>query len=182
MQTKFFCYITILVLFLQCRDKEQKIISQFPGKPGVPAAIKKEHEELLNKLKSLDLIKGKAEPIVAKLSELIQHHFKEEEDYVFPPLGILPLLAGGGLPEQSEKIIMLSEKFALQNTHIIVEHQMIRAYINELKDATVGEDHPEIVAFVDGLDKHAQMEEEVLFPTAILIGEYLKLKSKKSPL
>lgn len=28
-----------------------------------------------------------------KLSDLMQHHFKEEEDFVLPPLGLLPLLA-----------------------------------------------------------------------------------------
>ena len=38
------------------------------------------------------------------------------------------------------------------------------------------EHHPEVAAFAEKLMLHAQTEEEVSYPTAILIGEYIKLK------
>jgi hypothetical protein len=107
----------------------------------------------------------------------MQHHFTEEEDYVLPPLGILPLLASGKLPEQRKEIIQLCEKLKSQLSHLSAEHQLIKAFVIELVQVSTNENHPAIIEFEKELQKHANTEEEVFFPTAILIGEYLKLKS-----
>lgn len=108
----------------------------------------------------------------------MEHHFKEEEDFVLPPLGLLPLLTSGKIPEQSKQVIQLCEKLKSQLSHLSVEHQMIKAYMDELIDVAANENHPEIIEFEQEVQKHAKTEEEVFFPTSILIGEYLKLKSK----
>lgn len=67
--------------------------------------------------------------VAIKLNELLQHHFKEEENYVLPPLGLLPLLANEKLPENSNEVISLTEKLKSQLSHISAEHQMIKAFI-----------------------------------------------------
>jgi hypothetical protein len=38
------------------------------------------------------------------------------------------------------------------------------------------ERHPEVAEFAEKLMLHAQTEEEVSYPTAILIGEFIRLK------
>ncbi len=106
----------------------------------------------------------------------MQHHFKEEENFVLPPLGLLPLLTSAKLPEQNKAVIQLCEKLKSQLTHLNVEHKLIKAYMEELMLAAAKDDHFEIIAFEQELQRHAKTEEEVFFPTAILIGEYLKLK------
>lgn len=108
----------------------------------------------------------------------MQHHFEEEENFVLPQLGLLPLLASGKLPEQSKEVIQLCEKLKSQLSHLGAEHQLIKAYMDELMQAATNENHLEIIEFESELQKHANTEEEVFFPTAILIGEYLKLTSK----
>ena len=40
------------------------------------------------------------------------------------------------------------------------------------------EHHPEVAEFAQKLMLHAQTEEEFSYPTAILIGEFIKLKFK----
>ena len=117
--------------------------------------------------------------IATKLYELLQHHFKEEEDYVLPPLGSLPQLNQGKQPSNADEIIELTERFKDQMQHMDVEHQMVRAYLNELK--TAADKDPEVLKLVDELNKHARMEEEILFPTALLIGKHLKLLKEKNP-
>lgn len=175
---KHFCYILLLVLFIcQCRHKEENIITQFSGKPEVPSSIKKEHEYLLDKIHKITLFQDSTGIAAVKLNDLMQHHFKEEEDFVLPPLGLLPLLASGKLPEQSKEVILLTEKLKSQLSHLSVEHQLIKAYMNELMQVATNENHLEIIEFEKELHKHAKTEEEVFFPAAILIGEYLKLKS-----
>lgn len=175
---KHFCYILLLVLFIsQCRPKEENTITQFSGKPEVPSSIKAEHQYLLDKIYKISLFQDSTGRVAIKLNDLMQHHFKEEEDYVLPPLGLLPLLSTGKLPEQSKEVIVLTEKLKSQLSHMSAEHQLIKAFMDELILFAAKENHPEIIEFEKEIHKHANTEEEILFPTAILIGEYLKLKS-----
>ncbi|HET9747446.1 MAG TPA: hemerythrin domain-containing protein [Chitinophagaceae bacterium] len=175
-------YLLLLVLFMgQCRYKEENPVIQFPGKPEVPSSIKKEHDYLLDQIHTITSFQDSAGLAAIKLNDLMQHHFKEEEDFVLPALGLLTSLAGGKIPEQSNEIIRLTDKLASQLTHLSVEHQLIKAYMDELKHADTNMSHPEIIEFEKQLHKHANIEEEVFFPAAILIGEYLKLKVTKKP-
>jgi len=177
---RYFYSISILLFclfFCQCRHKEENTITQFSGKPEVPRSIKKEHEYLLGKIHKITLFKDSSGHSAIKLYDLIQHHFTEEEDYVLSPLGILPLLASGKLPEKRKEIIQLCEKLKSNQSHLSAEHQLIKAYMNELIQAALNENHPEIIEFEKELEKRANTEEEVYFPIAILIGEYLKLRS-----
>ena len=42
---KHFGYLLLILLFFnQCRNKEENIITQFPGKPEVPASLKEVHK------------------------------------------------------------------------------------------------------------------------------------------
>ena len=175
---KYYSYILLLALvFLQCRHKTETTSIQFSEKPGVPSSIKKEHENLLNQIHKLTLLKDSTGPAATKLFNLMQHHFKEEEDFVLQHLSLLPLLANGKVPGQSKEIIDLSGKLKMQLPHLTMEHQLIKAYVDELKQVATHENLPGIIEFEKELQNHANIEEEVLFPTSILIGEYLKLKS-----
>lgn len=165
-------------MLIQCKPKEDHTVTQFAGKPEMPATIKKEHEYLLGEIGKIAMLEDSTGKAAVKLKELMQHHFKEEEDYVLPPLGLLPLLAEGRMPLQSKEVIGLTEKLKAQLLHMQVEHQLIKAYMDEVVQAATKENHLEVSTLEKEIGKHAAMEEEVFFPAAILIGEYLKLKSK----
>ena len=109
------------------------------------------------------------------------HHFKEEEDYIFPALGLLPLLANGQLPKETKNVQLLTEKAKSMMDHMSAEHQLITAYIGELKQASAAENLPAIIEFEKAVSQHAKSEEEVYFPAAIMVGEYLKLKTAQKP-
>jgi hypothetical protein len=59
---------------------------------------------------------------------------------------------------------------------MLSEHKSIVAELTRLIDAARAEGRPEVVHFAEKLKLHAQTEEDVLYPSAILIGRYLKLK------
>ena len=167
----FYYLLLFLLFFCQCRHKEENTITQFYGKPEVPSSIKKEHEYLLDKIHEITLFQDSTGHAAVKLYDLMQHHFNEEEDYVLPPLGLLPLLASGKLSEQSKEFIELCEKLKSQLPHLSAEHQLIKAFVDELMQAAINDNHPEIGEFEKELQKHANTEEEVFFSTVILIGE-----------
>jgi hypothetical protein len=56
------------------------------------------------------------------------------------------------------------------------EHQMVNALLDELLQTATPDQLPELLLFKHLLQHHARMEEEVLFPTAILISAYLQTK------
>lgn len=170
-------YAILIIFFSQCKPKVDDTITQFPGKPEVPLSIKKSHVSLLNQINKMSLYEDSSGRVALKIEEFMQHHFNEEEDFILPTLGLLPLLANGQLPEQSKDIVHLSEKAKSQMNHMSAEHQLIKEYIKELKLASDNDKLPEIIKFENDVLEHALSEEEVFFPTAILIGEYLKLKT-----
>lgn len=169
--------LLILFFFNRCRNKEEDILTLFPGKPEVPASLKEDHKYLLDKIQRIASFQDSSGFAAKKLSDLLQHHFQEEEDYVLSPLGLLPMLASGKVPEQSKEVINLTEKFKSQLTHMNIEHQMIKAYMEEMKLADKDKNHPEIIEFETEIHKHAKSEEDVFFPAAILVGDFLKLRS-----
>lgn len=176
---KQFCFFTITILFLStCKPKEETVEIIFNNKPEVPNSILKEHEHLLESMRKITLYPDSTGTAAIKLYELMLHHFREEEDYVLPPLGLLPFLTDGNIPENSKDVILLTEKLKSQLTHMNAEHQMIKAYIEELLLIAKKEQQVEILVLEKEIHKHAVTEEEVNFPAAILIGEYLKQKIK----
>ena len=172
-------YLFLLFFLIQCKPKENQLFTQFPNKPEVPSSIKETHASLLEQIHKITLYNDSSTPIALKLEELMLHHFKEEENFILPPLGLLPSLANGKLPEESKDIILLCEKMKVQMDHMSVEHQMIKVHIDELKQVSKKENLAEIIEFEKEVIKHAISEEEVFFPAAILVGEYLKLKTVK---
>ncbi|MFS8083068.1 MAG: hemerythrin domain-containing protein [Ginsengibacter sp.] len=174
-------FIFLIIFLSQCRPKGDNTITQFHGKPEVPSSIKETHAYLLAQLHKMLLYKDSSGRVAKKLEELMQHHFKEEEDFILPPLGLLPLLAKGQMPEQSKDVMLLCEKVQTMMDHMSAEHQLIEAYIEELKQASDNENQPSIIEFENEVIQHAKSEEEVFFPTSILIGKYLELKVVNKP-
>ncbi|HSP11214.1 MAG TPA: hypothetical protein VLO29_01705, partial [Salegentibacter sp.] len=102
----------------------------------------------------------------------------EEEDYILPPFGILSLLAKCELPEERAKIIHLTEKFRENREAMLAEHQMIGHFLSEMMATVAREKHQELSVYFEELEKHAEMEEEILFPAVLLIGDYFKLREE----
>ncbi|QED38969.1 hemerythrin domain-containing protein [Antarcticibacterium arcticum] len=175
---KFWKYlIPLLLLPGSCGDKEEARIPQFTAE--VPSQILKEHTYFLNQLKPLTAYEDSTGIVARELYNLLEFHFKEEEDYVLPPLGILQLLANGELPEESGKILKLTEKFRKNESVMLAEHQMIKHFMSKMMNYAATENPGEISGYEKELEKHSELEETILFPTVLLIGEYLKLKERE---
>jgi hemerythrin-like domain-containing protein len=70
----------------------------------------------------------------------------------------------------------MTDKLKADLSHMIEEHNEIVAALNNLIEIAEIENKTELVQFAEKLKLHAKNEEQVLYPTAILIGKYLKLK------
>ena len=142
-----------------------------------PPSLKHEHEELHAELVAATKAGGRVGAAAEAVARALHPHFVKEEEYALPPLGLLTMLADGKLPPDRDAVIAMTERLRKDLGHMLHEHKAIVIELHKLMEAAKIENKPGYVHFAEKLKLHAQTEEEVLYPSAILIGEYLKLKA-----
>lgn len=144
----------------------------------VPKSLKEEHKELHGELVAATKAGGKVGEAAKSVVQVLHPHFVKEEEYALPPLGLLTMLAEGRLPRDIPAIIAMTDKLKTELNLMLHEHKAVIAALHKLMVVAENNRMSEVVHFAEKLKLHAQMEEEVLYPAAILIGEYLKLKTR----
>ncbi len=147
---------------------------------GIPAALKAEHEKLHTDLSAATRLPGQTGQAAKRVAAVLHEHFLSEEEFALPPLGLLgPISEGRATPDMQE-VIALTDRLKAEMPRMLTEHNAIVEALKELRRAATAERQPEVSRFVDELTAHAQNEEQVLYPAAIVVGEYLKLKFRGS--
>jgi iron-sulfur cluster repair protein YtfE (RIC family) len=144
----------------------------------IPRSLKVEHEELHAELVRATNAGGQVAEAAKAVAKALHAHFLKEEEFALPPLGLLSSLAWGRIEQDAKTVFGMTDRLKAELPQMLEEHQTVVAALEKLKSAAKAENKPEHARFAEKLILHAQTEEEVLYPTAILIGEYLKLKLK----
>ncbi len=142
----------------------------------IPESLKLEHEELHQKLAEATKAGGKIGEAAQLVAKTMHPHFVSEEEFALPPLGILPLLAEGNVTENMKEVLEMTNKLKAGLPTMLEEHKTIVTALDKLVKASMEENKSALAAFAEKLKLHAKTEEEVTYPTALLIGEYLKLR------
>jgi len=147
-----------------------------PAKFQVSQSLKLEHEELHAELVKATKITGKIGEAAKAVAKIMHPHFVKEEQYALPPLGVLPALAEGHVAPDMRDILAMTERLKADLPEMLVEHQSIVDALRKLSEAAQQEGNHAVVHFAEKLILHAQTEEQVMYPAAILAGEYIKIK------
>lgn len=149
----------------------------------IPDPLRIEHEELHRELARAIQMDGRVGAIARQVADLLRPHFVREEEFALPPLAALADLAAGKHVTDASEIINMSERLKVELPMMLSEHRTIVASLERLVTAANEEGHPEIAGFAEKLKLHARTEEDVFYPAAVLVGEYLKsaLPSKLTP-
>lgn len=142
----------------------------------IPKPLQAAHAELHEELAKAIAAGGKVSEAAKTVGALLHAHFEKEEEYALPPLGLLSELAQGRVTPEMKSAIAMADKLKADLPHMLQEHKDIVVALNKLIAAAKQENKLEHARFAEKLILHAQNEEEVLYPAAILIGEYLKLR------
>ena len=146
----------------------------------IPRPLKLEHDELHEQLRKATRESGALGEAAIAVAKLMHPHFVKEEEYALPPLGLLPLLAKGKVTPDMAAVLPMTDKLKAELGQMLAEHKSIVDALRNLVDAAKRANKSEHAEFAEKLILHAQTEEEVSYPTAILIGEYLKVKLNQS--
>jgi hypothetical protein len=142
----------------------------------IPESLKAEHEELHEELVRAIRAGGKTGESAQAVANVLHPHFVKEEQLAMPPLGLLGALAAGRMPPNAEEVVKLTDDLKKELPTMLKEHENIVVALDALANAGRQENNQAAQQFAEKLKQHAKTEEEVLYPAAILVGEYVKLK------
>ena len=145
----------------------------------IPVPLTLEHEELHAELARATRSGGKTAEAAKIVANMLHPHFVKEEEFALPPLGLLTRLGNGQLDPQMKDVLAMTDRLKADLPQMIAEHKSIVSALENLGRAAKEENKTEYARFVEKLKLHAQTEEEVLYPAAIMIGELVKLKLGK---
>ncbi len=144
--------------------------------PKIPESLKLEHEELHADLVRATKAGGRTGEAAKDVAKVLHDHFVKEEEFALPPIGLLAALARGEVHDQMRSVLVMTERLKAELPDMLREHEAVVAALKKLTAAAKEEKLPEHARFAEELMLHARTEEDVLYPAAILVGEYLKLK------
>ena len=144
----------------------------------IPESIRREHEAIHSALVAATRAPGRVGMAAEALAEVLHPHFVREEEIALPPLGLLaPLAAGHTVPEAPlSTAAEMTSALRAEMPRMLEEHVRIRAAVAELRAAAESVGAEAHVELADELALHAQTEEEVLYPAALLVGDLLRAR------
>jgi len=157
---------------------EKAPVSQDSSSPKIPVSSQQKHKELREAIARAVSSGGKTAETAKKLSEVMKTHFEKEERYVMPLLSLLEPLSKNMTPANASDAIKLADSFRKELPTMLNEHKSVASLLIDLKAAAMKEGKSEFVTFADNLSHHAGQEEEILYPAALVVGEYLKTRAK----
>jgi hypothetical protein len=142
----------------------------------IPTSLTVEHEALHEELSAATKLGGNTGAAAQQVATLLHAHFVSEEEFALPPLALLRPLASGRVSPDMRTVITLTDRLQAELPRMLDEHKAIVAALDEMRRAAEAEGHLDAARFADRLTLHAQHEEEVLYPAALLVGELVMLK------
>ena len=139
-----------------------------------PGPLESQHQALHAEISLAARLEGRTGKAARLVTRLTERHFANEEAYALPPLGLLPALAQGTIEPQMADAIALAAKLEERLPDLLAEQRVIVAALEELMAAAESEGHAELIEFAEKLMQHEEIEQQVSYPAAILIGKYLQ--------
>lgn len=160
------------------RGYESKLGVDEVREKAMPHSLLAEHQELFRQLEAAIKSGGETGSAAKLVGDRLRPHFAKEEEFALPPLVRLPQLAQEKTVGKIDETIQQSAKLRTELPQMLNEHKAIILALDQLEVAARNENKRFAIDFAEGLRHHAQTEEEILYPAAILVGEYQKLRMR----
>jgi hypothetical protein len=142
----------------------------------IPQSLQAEHEEIHEALVAATRAPGRVGAAAKELAAVLDPHFECENQIALPPLGLLAPLAAGDTLAGLQEALAMTDALRKQLPRMLEEHKRIRAATERLRTAAREEKASVHEQFAEALATHAQTEEEILYPAAILVGDIIRAR------
>ncbi len=145
----------------------------------IPDPLRAGHHELYSRLEAASQIEGETGVAAQEALDALRGHFEKEETFALPQLDALAMLAnmpgqeGELSAEEKQDLIARTERFRAELPQMLEEHQQISAALQDLQETATAEGNEQVAQLAAEIMTHAETEELVLYPAALLIGQRL---------
>jgi iron-sulfur cluster repair protein YtfE (RIC family) len=147
----------------------------------VPEVLRREHQELYLRMEATTTLPGGLGKAARKLSAVLGPHLLREEQVAFPLLSLLPHIVDGKVGEEMSVAIPVADRLRRELRRLKEDHMLILDALGAYAEAARAEGEEEHVSLAAELVEHARMEEAILYPAALIIGEYVRLALQRIP-
>ena len=142
----------------------------------IPQSLRLEHDNTLRQLAALSRRRGAVGAEASKALTLFKQHLQREEEFILPPLTLLPLLADGKVSPDMKWAVAMADRVRAEREKTYQQHTQITDAMNSLAAAARRTHDSEALDFAQGAVADSLNDIELLEPMSIVIGDYLKAK------
>ena len=142
----------------------------------IPESIRAEHEAIHEELVRATKAAGSVGVAARELAAVLHPHFVREEEIALPPLGLLAPLARGESKPEMRDVLRMTDALRAELPRMLQEHKAIRKATIRLGEVARAEGNAVVAGLADQLLLHAQSEEELFYPAAILVGDLVRAR------
>jgi hypothetical protein len=170
--------IPIAAMLLGCTLAVPGLLGSANAQPGkdIPPSEEMEHEGDLAYLGKLAERPGPVGAAAKNMIEIFKGHMATEEEFILPPLTLLPKLAAGTVSPDMKWAIADADRLKAEQASIQATHQKITDGLLALKDAAQEEHDANVEGFASDLAADDLADVDITEPTVLLIGEFLRQK------
>ena len=151
------------------------------SKIQIPQAMRLEHTEIHERLVSATKLPGEVGEAARKLAAVLDPHFVREEQIALPPLGLLAPLSRGEFTPEMREVLPMTDALRAELPRMLSEHKAIHAATARLGEVAKAAGNGEVEHLAETLKAHAQSEEELFYPAALLVGDVVRAHSATKP-
>jgi len=137
---------------------------------AIPPAMKAEHDVIHQRLARATAAPGRTGEAARVLVEILHPHFVREEQIALPPLGLLAPLARGEITPEMATVLSMTDSLRAELPRMLKEHKDIHAAAARMAEAARMESNAEVEDLAKILAAHAEAEEQLFYPAAVLVG------------
>lgn len=169
--------LTALANALAAQHNDHHDKSQQKQAIQIPSALKAEHAEIHGMLEAAAKLSGNTGEAARALVAVLHPHFEREEQIALPPLGLLQRLLDERYTADMAKVLPLTDSLRAELPRMLDEHKKIAAATRRLGEVAKREGQTSAAHLAEQLLRHAQNEEQVTYPAAILVGEVVRARA-----
>lgn len=155
------------------REVRMHTTTQFP----IPESMRHEHAEIHEALERATQAPGRVGDAASELAQLLHPHFVREEQIALPPLALLAPLARGEASAGMREVLPMTDSLRAELPRMLEEHRAIRAATLRMGEVATREGNEAVAALARQLALHAQSEEELFYPAAVLVGDLVRART-----
>jgi hypothetical protein len=142
----------------------------------VPMSLIQEHALMITELNAAASVSGQTGVAARRVLTLVIPLFRDEQRRVHPLLYVLPMLAAHRFDPGMADLVPLADRLRGDLDDMRRTHVGIDAALDDLYAAAWRENHQEYAFLAHRIRRHNQLEAEVNYPAALVVGEELQIR------